>query len=41
MALLENFPAGVATAPAPTLPGLRRPGGSRFDAIWWAASVIP
>ena len=25
----------------PTEPGIRAPGGSGFDAIWWLASVIP
>ena len=28
-------------AAAPTLPGLRWPGGSWFEVIWWAASVMP
>ena len=25
----------------PTEPGLRSPGGSGFEAIWWLASVMP
>ena len=44
--LPSNAPSGAMMAisgPAagPTLPGLRAPGGSGFDAIWWAASVMP
>ena len=27
--------------PGPTEPAFRSAGGSGFDAIWWAASVMP
>ena len=40
------FPSRLAMrisgpADGPTVPGLRCPGGSAFDAIWCAASVMP
>src|SRR3954454_5293466 len=43
---LKSSPASsmIATsgpAATPTEPGLRARGGSGFEAIWWAASVIP